>query len=173
MKKRSVRRLKEKGWSEEDIRKTEEIIERRRREDKSRTYISMNRVLYWSAIVVIVLGNFVISMFLIPFLLVLKKITLDIIIITIAFAFGLLFNLLVTDIEHVEKKHHLFAAIMIPLIALINFVMMVNVANSLGNAMNLPVTRQNPYFISLIYVVAFVLPYLYTLIIKKEYKEWK
>ena len=173
MKKRSVRRLKEKGWPEEDIKKTEEIIERRRREDKSRTYVSMNRMLYWSALIVIVLGNFAISMFLIPFLLVLKKIGLDIIIVTIAFAFGLLFNLLVMDIEHVEKKHHLFAVIMIPIIALVNFIIMVNVANSLGEAMNLPITRQNPYFISLIYVIAFVLPYLYSLIIKKEYKEWK
>ncbi|MBW2981654.1 hypothetical protein KY343_02125 [Candidatus Woesearchaeota archaeon] len=173
MKKRNIRKLKEKGWSEEDIRKTEEIIERRRREDKSRTFISMNRVLYWSAIVVIVLGNFIISIFLIPFLLVLKKLSLDIIIVTIAFAFGLLFNLLITDIEHVEKKHHLFALIMIPLIALINFVIMVNVANSLGKAMNLSFVRENPYFISLLYIVAFILPYLYTLIIKKEYKEWK
>jgi hypothetical protein len=173
MKKGSVRRLKEKGWAEEDIGKAEAIIEKRRREDKSRTYISMNRVLYWSAIVVIVLGNFIISMFLIPFLLVLKRFSLDIIIVAIAFAFGLLFNLLITDIEHVEKKHHLFALIIIPLIALINFVMMVNISNALGESMNLPISRQNPYFISLLYVIAFVLPYLYTLIIKKEYKEWR
>ena len=55
MKNKTVRRLKERGWSEEDIRKTEGIIEKRKREDKSRTLPSMNRVLYWSAIVVIVL----------------------------------------------------------------------------------------------------------------------
>jgi len=173
MKKKEIRRLKEKGWPEEDIKKAADIIERRRREDKSRTYTSMNRVIYWSAIVVIVLGNFIISMFLIPFLLVLKKLSLDIVIVTIAFAFGLLFNLLVTDIEHVERKHHLFAVIMIPLIALINFIIMVNVADSLAEAMNLSVVRENPYFISALYVGAFILPYLYTLIIKKEYKEWK
>jgi len=171
MKKRSIRRLKEKGWSEEDIRTAETIIEKRRREDKSRTYISMNRVIYWSAIVVIVLGNFAISMFLIPFLLVLKKIGLDIIIVTIAFAFGLLFNLLVTDIEHIEKKHHIMTLIIIPTIAFINFIMMVNIADSLAESLQLTIVRENPYLISIIYVVAFLLPYLYSLIIKKEYKQ--
>ena len=165
--------MKERGWSEEDIRKTEGIIEKRKREDKSRTLPSMNRVLYWSAVIVIVLGNFIISMFLIPFLLVLKRLSLDIIIVTIAFAFGLLFNLLILDIEHMERKHHLITLIIVPFIALINFIVMVNIANSLGEAMNLPFTRENPYFIGLIYVAAFVLPFLYTLIIKKEYKNLK
>jgi len=170
MKKNVVRRLKERGWSEEDIKKTEEIIQKRYREDKSRSTPSMNRVLYWSAVVVIVLGNFIISMFLIPFLLVLRKLTLDIIIITIAFAFGLLFNLLVTDIEHIEKKHHIIILIIVPFIALINFIVMVNIADSLAATLKLPIARENPYFISIIYVAAFILPYLYNLIVKKAYK---
>ncbi|MBW2966195.1 hypothetical protein KY342_03775 [Candidatus Woesearchaeota archaeon] len=170
MKKKTVRRLKERGWSEEEIKKTEEIIKKRYREDKSRSLPSMNRVLYWSAIVVIILGNFIISMFLIPFLLILKKFSLDIIIITIGFAFGLLFNLLVIDIEHIEKKHHFITLLIIPIIAFINFIVMVNIANSLANVLNLAVARQNPYFISLLYVSAFVLPYLYSLIVKKAYK---
>ena len=173
MKKKSIRRLKERGWSEDDIKKAEEIIEKRTREDKSRTLPSMSRVLYWSAVVVIILGNFIISMFLIPFLLVLKKFILDLIIVTIAFAFGLLFNLLILDIEHMEKKHHLITLIIIPVVAFANFVLMVNIANSLGKAMNLPLARKNPYFIGLIYVAAFVIPYLYSLIVKKEYKELK
>jgi hypothetical protein len=170
MKKTTVRRLKERGWSEEDLKRTEELIQKRNREDKSRSMPSMNRILYWSAVVVIVLGNFIISMFLIPFLLVLKKLSLDIIIVTIAFAFGLLFNLLVTDIEHIEKKHHVIILILVPFIALINFIVMVNVADALAATLKLPIARENPYFIALIYVAAFILPYLYSLIVKKTYK---
>ncbi len=164
MRKKTIEGLREKGWSEEDIKEAEEVISKRKREDKSRTGVFMNKVLYWSAIIVIILGNFIISMFLIPFLLVLKKISLDIIIVTIAFAFGLLFNLLVTDIEHMEKKHHIFTLVIVPAIALINFIMMVNISNSIAETINLPITRQNPYFIGVIYVVAFILPYVYTLI---------
>jgi hypothetical protein len=164
MREKTLERLREKGWSKEDIKEAEEVVAKRKREDKSRTGTFMNKVLYWSAIIVIILGNFIISMFLIPFLLVLKKVSLDIIIVTIAFAFGLLFNLLVTDIEHLEKKHHIFALVVVPVIALINFIMMVNISNSIAETINLPITRQNPYFIGVIYVAAFILPYVVTLI---------
>ena len=164
MRKKTIESLREKGWSAEDIKEAEEIIAKRKREDKSRTGLFMNKILYWSAIIVIVLGNFIISMFLMPFLLVLKKFSLDVIIVAIAFAFGLLFNLLVTDIEHLEKKHYIAAIVVVPSIALINFIMMVNIANSIAQTINLPIARQNPYFISVLYVVAFILPYVYTLI---------
>ena len=68
------------------------------------------------------------------------------------------------DIEHMERKHHFVALIVVPAIALINFIMMVNIANSIAKTINLPITRQNPYFIGVIYVIAFILPYVYTLI---------
>ena len=78
MKNKQIQKLKQKGWSEKDIMRTEEIINARHKFDKSRTVVHMSRIIYWTALLVIVIGNFVISMVLIPFLLVLNKFSLDI-----------------------------------------------------------------------------------------------
>ena len=120
MKEDTIKHLKRKGWSHEDISKAETIIAARRETDKSRTIGHANRVLYWTVIFVIILGNFMISLGLIPVLLALNRLTADIVVVVIGFAFGLLFNLLVTDIEFIIRKHHLMALIIIPLVAFIN-----------------------------------------------------
>ena len=141
MKNHTTKLLKKKGWVEEDIKKAEEIIAARRLKDKSKTLGHASNILYWSVFVLIVIGNFIISMALIPFLLVLSRGYVDVIIIIIGFSFGLLFNLILKDIEHVSKTHHVVTALIIPVIALMNFYVMTTVANAINNVLKLTVIR--------------------------------
>ena len=67
MKKEAVKELKRKGWSEEEIIKAQKIIEARKMQDKSRSHPHSNRILYWSIIFVIIIGNAIISLLLVPF----------------------------------------------------------------------------------------------------------
>ena len=159
--------LRKKGWKEKDIKETEKIIMRRHLHDKSRTTVYFNRVIYWMAILVIIASNFIVSLVLVPFLLVLDKISLDIFVIIIGIGIGLIYNFLLLDLEHIEKKHHILSTIIIPIIALFNISLMVKVGDSINDLLQISNVRENPWVVSIIYVTAFLIPFLYSLIRKK------
>ncbi len=166
MKKHTIKRLKKRGWSEHEIEKAKQIIKARKKHDKSASIVHTNRLLFWTAFIVIVIGNLLISMFLVPFLIMLDKSGLNLIIVVLGVAFGLLFNFIITDIEHLEKKHHYIAGIIIPIIAIINFFLITRFANKFGQELGIGVT-QDPYIISIIYVIAFIAPFILDRILKK------
>lgn len=153
-------RLRKKGWSLEEIENALGIIGSE--EKKKKHFIfkkSSNRVLYWMSILFLVVINILISAVLIPLLIVLKGFYLYLVVILIALVLGLVFNFLIIDIENLERKHHLFAAFFIPLIAIINLFLIVDVANKLSILLKIN-THNNPLIISMIYVIVFLLPYL-------------
>ena len=168
MKKETIRSLKRKGWSEDEVNKAEKIIQARKIQDKSRTSVYTNRILYWTVIFVIIIGNFMISLMLVPFLLVFNKLAMDVLVVVVGFAFGALFNLLILDIEQVSKRHHLIAAIIIPVLALINISVMTTIANALNEVLRTSTIRESPITVSVLYVVAFMLPYLWSVFVKKK-----
>ena len=169
MEKRIVETLKKKGWSEEDIKKAHSIIEARYRVDKSRTIPTSNKVVFWSIFIVIIILNFLISLTLIPFLMVLNNMGLNFIIVVIAAIFGILFTFML-NLAHISKKHHTIAGIFIPVIAIFNFFFIVYLTNLMNEVLQLTEVRQNPATIGMIYVIAFIAPYLIDLAIKKYIK---
>jgi len=93
-------------------------------------------------------------------MLVLSSYQLYFIILIIGVAFGLLFNLIIRDIENLDRKHHVIAGIFIPAIAIISVSIMVNVSNYLMELSKIDNAPHNPIAISIIYVVFFIMPYL-------------
>lgn len=165
-----IRNLRKKGWSEEEIEKTARIMQRFEAASENR-HKKLNVILYWSVLFIAIIGNFILSVVLIPFMLVLSNYQLYFIIMIIAVAFGLLFNLIIRDIEYLDRKHHVIAGIFIPTIAIINVSIMVNVSNNLMRLSKINNVPQNPIAISIIYVVFFVLPYMiYNLLEIKDKK---
>ena len=112
--------LKEKGWSEKEIVHAEEALNRAERHD-----VHFSKIVFWSALIVTIFGNFIVSLVLIPFLIVLNKFVLYAVVVLLAGSIGFLYKLLITDIGHLEKKHHIAASIFVPLIAIANIVGMV------------------------------------------------
>ena len=173
MKKESKTRLLKKGWSKEEVKKAEEIIAGRVVEDKSRSTAQANRILFWSVLFVMIIGNALIAFVLIPLLLVMTKLAMSFFVIVIGFAVGLLFNFLVWDIEeHLTKKHHLLATTIIPILAIINLYAIVKVSNALNVVFEITAERGDPLTISALYVIAFLIPYLFTLFYKKKIKRY-
>lgn len=169
MEKSTIERLKRKGWTSEEITKASNIIDQRKIHDKSKTFVFSQHAVYWGLVFVIFLGNFLISLSLIPFLLVLDTISLDIIIVVLGFGFGSLFTLVLLDLKTVARGHIIVASLLIPLLALVNFYMMVTIANAINNVLNLGGTPDHPIRIAVIYLVAFVIPYLYAIFVKKRF----
>ncbi len=164
--------LMEKGWAEDEIEKT---LRMAHAEEKQEKYIEykreMNKTVYWATLLVLTVANFLLSIVMIPFIIVLKPLHIVAITIILGFVFGLLFNLVVLDIEHIKTHHHLLAAVFIPAIALINVFVMISIANSFSERLNLP-GHENPIFVSVLYIAAFLIPYIISQF-REAAKRWK
>ena len=163
-----VNRLEKRGWSKKEIIKAVEII-RNAKQNKSKDTIFIEKRIYWILLIITIAANFAISVALIPILMSLEGMFLYFIIITLGIIFGLLFELVIRSIEHLEKQHHLFLAFLIPVIALANVFFIANISNSLSRTLNLA-NVHNSIIIAIAYAISFVLPYIvYRFVFKIEY----
>ena len=147
--------LLNKGWHEAEIKKAEAMLEQTEHKD-----IYFSKIIFWSALVVIIFANLIVSLILIPFLIVLNKWLLYLLTVILAGTVGFLYNFLVLDIGHLEKKHHTLAAIIVPLLALTNMVIMVLISNQFIKDLKVQNTAHNPWIMALVFGVAFISPYL-------------
>jgi len=148
-----------KGWSKEEIDKTMDIMDRAKKHPHPHTHY-VNLSVYWIALVIIFIGNIAFSLLLLPLILTLNGMTLFFIILLLGFVFGILMSIIINDIENLERKHHLLIFFLFPIFALINFIIVVNIANK-NIVAELTGLHQNPWIIGLIYIVSFMLPYIY------------
>ena len=155
MKQKQKLKLTEKGWNEEEIIHAEEVLDRAEKQD-----VHFSKIVFWSALIVTIFGNFIVSLILIPFLIVLNKWVLYSVVILLAGSIGFLYKLLITDIGHLEKKHHIAASIVIPLIAIANVVGMVLVSNRFISDLKVENVQHNPIIVAVVFAVVLILPYV-------------
>ena len=96
---------------------------------------------------------------LIPFLLALRDMLLYTIIITLGVAFGLLFDLLIRDIDTLGSKHYIIAGLFIPCLAIINVFYMAGFTNTLTASFHLK-NIHPPLLVGAVYTIAFITPYI-------------
>ncbi len=153
-------RLRRKGWPEEEIEKTVRILQSGDAKKQQGGVIkTMSPLLYWSALILTMIGNLIVSVVMVPFLVMLNGAELYFTIAILGGAFGMLFNLIINDIEHMDSEHHIVAGFFIPAIAAINVYIIVKLANVLSEVISINV-KQNAIIISIIYVLAFMAPYV-------------
>ena len=163
-----VNRLEKRGWSKKEIVNAVEII-RNAKQSKGKDAIFIEKCIYWILLIIAIAANFAISVALMPILMSLKGMFLYFIIITLGIAFGLLFELVIRSIEHLEKRHHQLLVIFIPLIALVNIFIISKISNNLTSTLGLA-NLHNTVTIAIVYAASFVLPYIvYRFILKIEY----
>ncbi|MBI2139495.1 hypothetical protein HYU14_01115 [Candidatus Woesearchaeota archaeon] len=148
--------LLEKGFSKKDALRTMEVI--RKAKSSPPMFKYMDALLYWALLVVAIVGNLIISIILLPFLLAFKNIPLYFTIILLGVLFGYIFNLLIRDVQHTGKEY-IKASLFIPALAVINMYYMVGFANFVSATLHLPSKIHSPLALSLLYVIAFSLPY--------------
>lgn len=146
--------LRKKGWSEEEIKKAEAILHQTEKHD-----IYFSRVVFWTAIIAVVIGNLLISVALIPLLLAVNKTLLYLTIIIFALLIGFLYNFLIRDIGHLERKHHLLAGVIIPLIALFNIFLVTSISNLILKNLRLE-NLHHPLIPAIVFAFFLMVPYL-------------
>lgn len=163
-------RLIERGWSREEAERTHNLINDPDRQAKHQPVrMQMNLIVYWMVLTVLTIGNFMISLVLIPFLLILSPTQALVVVAILGIIFGLLFNLLIFDIEHIETMHHYAAAVFIPIIAILNMYFMTSVSNKFALQIQSG-GHESPFLISAVYVVMFIIPYVVT-VVRSELKK--
>ena len=163
------KRLLEKGWNKKEIDKAAKIIERAKAKKHPKIKI-LDKIVVWLSFIVAVMGNFMISLFMVPFLVFLNKSMLYFIAIIIGLAFGFLFELLIRSIRHFEAKRRILFLTVVPLIAVINFALINLVANNISKIFGVGYFQitQNTVIIGIVYTLAFISPYMfYQFLVKK------
>jgi len=150
--------LSKKGWSNQELNKAESILDKKSKHNKKFS----KRVLL-SSLLLVIIGNIVSAFILIPFLIFLPNYLLYGFIILLASLIGVLYNMLINDIGNLEKKHHLLASLVLPIVALINMFILVPITNELISKKKLD-PSSNPWTIAIVFSIAFILPYLITII---------
>jgi len=160
MKRNSLRdRLLQKGWPIEEVDYTLSVFESEE-EKKSRVMAIAEKVIYWIAIIIAIIGNMIIAVVLIPFFLVLHAFILYLIVITLGIGFGFLYEILIRDLERITGREMIVESVFIPSLAIISIAFMAYFGNLLANAWSLT-TVHNPFLVGLVYAMAFVSPWLF------------
>lgn len=146
--------LKKRGWTESEIKDTLDILAKGKR---ATTFF--DKFVYWSGLLLAILGNLIVSVVLIPFLLAMQGIYLYLTLAIIGLSFGALFEFLLTSLERIMKKEYVIASIFIPAIAIINIYVMAILSNKLALMLRMSETFHSPLLISLAYVGSFMMPY--------------
>lgn len=161
--------LRKKGWAEKDIKQAMKILDKERNvffTDKFFSYI------YWTSLLIIIVGNLFVSVALLPFFMYLSNWMMAVVVGIIAATFGALFNILIKDIEMTDPKHHVIMSVFLPIFVLINMYIMADVANHFVK-FNAVKNLQNPIFVAIIYAIGFTLPSIFAKIslIKQKAKQ--
>jgi len=150
--------LRTKGWSDEEIAKTIKILKESPAQ-KTRFETFVDKTIFWLALLLLVAGNFAISVVLVPFMLVAGPIYIYPGIFFIALAFGKLFDIIIWDIEHIEDSTHMYPTFFLTAIAIINIYIMTLLNNQLASFLLLE--SHSPIAVALVYVSGFMLPHIY------------
>lgn len=148
-------RLQQKGWNDAEILKAEQALARDLRYD-----VHFSRIVFWSAVIVIIFANIIVAGVLIPFLIALNEWVLYSAVIILAGIVGFLYNFLITDIGHLKRKHHVWAGILVPLLALGNIVVVVILSNKVIQDARIPNVQHDPYMVGMVFAIAFIVPYV-------------
>ena len=163
-----IKRLEKRGWSGKEIEKAVGIIQDAK-QNKSKASLFLEKRIYLLLLIIILASNFAVSIAMVPLLIALNGMALYFLIVVLGIIFGLLFELVIRSVEHLEKKHHIMLAFLIPITALINIFIISGLSNGLTGKLNLRNTH-TPIIIALVYAVSFVLPYIiYRFVLKMEY----
>ena len=157
-------RMRVRGWDEHSLKQAHDVLS-----VKKEPVFAINKfqeVLHWLVFLVIVIVNFLASAIIIPLLVIFPNPGLYAILMVMGVCFGLLFAVLLHDIQHMfNVVHHFTAALLIPTLAVINIFFIVSYFDFRYS--NIFSETRHPVTMGLYYGVAFVLPYVALLAVSR------
>ena len=163
---KTAERMKEKGWSDDEVHQLMNILYHKKLHLLSPQ--TMARIVYWAAMLLSIAGNFIVAVALVPVFWVLPDWALFFVLVLVGISFGALFNILIKDIELIDPKHRILGGLFLPSVGVIFMYIMVNLSNKVSSKIAIPLfVEHSAWIVSIVYILAFMAPYFYTL--RKEY----
>jgi hypothetical protein len=166
MKKRLRHDLHVKGWTKEEIKQAHGIIKKAGKR-KHRKVKHLENVIYWSLLALGILGTVFLSLLLAPILIINNNAWSYIITGGLGFLLGALIIIIIRDMHWLEHHHHILISLLIPIIAILNFFMVVNRINMLNHALGIR-TYHHPLLIGISYIGCFLIPYIYLMLSRRK-----
>jgi len=160
------KRLHKKGWEKAEIDRVERIIKKAEK-NKHPHVKKLENSLYWFTLIIGILGTVFFSIMLIPILIASTNTWGYVLTGMLGFLLGALIIIIIKDLHWLEDHHHLFIALLIPVIALLNFIIVVNRVNALKYQLGLGI-QHHPFIIGIIYLICFLIPYMVFLFLKRR-----
>ena len=154
--------LRKKGWTEEEIaqavRGMQDAVK-----SKGRFTRFLDQIVYWFFLMLTLLGNFIATVVLVPFmLLVAQPVLLYPVVVVVAVSFGALMDNIIQDILDIPNAQKIMPELFLPAIALMSVYIMVRLNNEIAMVMQLPYGIHEPIIMGIFYTSGFMLPYYFT-----------
>lgn len=154
--------LREKGWSEEEIAHAKKVFQEAEFAKKP-ILKKLEIAVFWVLLTVIVAGVFAISMVLVPILLYLDSLMIAIILGMLGMCFGAFYNIVVRDIEWLEKLHHTASILVLMAIASANVWLITAMMNKFTTEFAIGQVHE-PLPLAIVFAVALVTPFFHHLL---------
>ncbi len=151
-------KLRQKGWHENDIQYTKNII-KHAEENKQKKIIILEKIAIW-LVIISVIGAAIAGAWIIePLLIVLNKTGALIAIGISGLFFGTIMSYSIKKIEVLEKHHHRIISIIIPISAIITSILITKQAMKIIEIANIHL-EHNPIALGITYVITTLIPYI-------------
>ena len=151
--------LEKKGWTAPEVAAAQKIYQEAPK--KRADYVKLlDAILYWVLLGVTIIANFIVSIVLVPFLLVLTGIYVHIALVFAGLVFGTLMDVVIREQESMQQKHFIIAELFIPILALLNIYIITRLSNQLAVVLHQP-GATNPFIAAVVYVIGFSFPHVF------------
>jgi len=160
------KKLKTKGWSDEEIDHAREIL-LRAEEKKHPKKILLEKTIFWIMMIVIITATILGAWIIEPLLLITTQAQASIAMGVFGLLFGSLATILFRDIEELKLHHHLISFFIIPLSAIITATIISFQALKLAKELHIAIDH-NPLLLGTIYALSALLPYIIFISVKRK-----
>ncbi len=159
--------FQQKGWTKREIQEAVRIL-KKAEEKKHPIHKLVENNLLGVALLKAFIANLFATTVAIPFILSFQGRTLYVFLAMLGLSFGMVLHSVLKQVENLETRHHTLAFIFLAITILIQFQIGLHLARQLVHYLQLnPI--QDPWFITLSYLIPYLCPYLYLLL---EEKQW-
>ncbi|MBN1275412.1 hypothetical protein JXA12_03910 [Candidatus Woesearchaeota archaeon] len=155
----NAERLREKGWSEAEIKHAQRIVNKAKRHKHPHHHL-LDEAIYWG-VLFLAIGTIIANTYwVIPLFFFSKSTVLYPVIIIMALAYGTLFSHVIKDLEHLERHHHIIFSAAIPITSITSFFLILTRMKDLEAVSGI---KHGIALTAVIFTIFFILPYLYEL----------
>lgn len=155
----NAERLREKGWSEAEIKHAQKIVSKAKRHKHPHQDL-LNETIFWGMLTLAAGTMVAVTYWIIPLFIFSSSSILYPIIIIIGLTFGVLISHVLKDLDHLKLHHHVILIATLPITGIISFL---GILGKIDDAVLLGGTVHNVLLSSIIFIISFLLPYFYHL----------